>query len=168
MKNRTITTLALCTALALVLSYLESLLPAPGVPGVKLGLANLAVLFALYRLGFKEAAAVSLLRVLLVSLLFGHILSFWYSLAGAALSLAGMALAKRCGCFGVTAVSVTGGVLHNAGQLLAARLLLGETVLAYLPWLIASGTVTGAAIGLAGGLLLRRVEKIRRDNSTSG
>ena len=76
MKNRTITTLALCTALALVLSYLESLLPAPGVPGVKLGLANLAVLFALYRLGFKEAAAVSLLRVLLVSLLFGHILSF--------------------------------------------------------------------------------------------
>ena len=168
MKNRTITTLALCTALALVLSYLESLLPAPGVPGVKLGLANLAVLFALYRLGFREAAVVSLLRVLLVSLLFGHVLSFWYSLSGAVLSLVGMTLVKKTGCFGVTAVSVTGGVLHNAGQLLAARLLLGETVLAYLPWLIVSGTVTGAAIGLAGGVLLRRVETRKDRNSTDG
>lgn len=168
MKSKRIATLATCTALALVLSYLESLLPAPGLPGVKLGLANLAVLFALYRLGAREAAAVSLLRVLLVSLLFGHVLSFWYSLSGAALSLAGMASVKRSGRFGVIAVSVTGGVLHNAGQLLAARLLLGETVLAYLPWLIVSGTVTGAAIGLAGGTLLRRVEKTENESSTSG
>ena len=82
MKTKKITVMAMCIALAMILSYVESQIPSPGIPGVKLGLANLAVIFALYKLGWKEAAGISLLRVLLVSLLFGHVASLMYSAAG--------------------------------------------------------------------------------------
>ena len=83
MKTRKITVLAMAIALAMILSYVESLIPSPGIPGVKMGLANIVVVFCLYRLGWKEAAGVSLLRVFLVSLLFGHAASLMYSAAGA-------------------------------------------------------------------------------------
>ena len=107
MKASKVAQYGLLTALALVLSYLESLVPPLGVPGVKLGLPNLAVVFALYRLGFKDACAISLVRVVLVALLFGNGAALAYSIAGAALSLALMGLLKRTGKFSSVGVSRT-------------------------------------------------------------
>ena len=148
----------MCVALAMILSYVESLLPSLGIPGVKMGLANIVVVFALYKLGRAEAAGISLLRVFLAALLFGHAASLMYSAAGAALSLVGMILLLRTGRFGTVAVSVTGGVLHNLGQILTARLLMGPNVVYYLPVLILSGTVAGVAIGAVAALIVKRVD----------
>ncbi len=158
MKTKKIALLAMCVALSMILSYVESLLPSPGVPGVKLGLANLVVIFALYKLGWREAAGISLLRVFLVSLLFGHAASLMYSAAGAALSLAGMILLKKTDKLSCVAVSVIGGVLHNVGQILMARLLMGPNVVYYLPVLILSGTAAGVAIGVVSALIVKRVD----------
>ncbi len=147
----------MCVALAMILSYVESLIPSPGIPGVKLGLANIVVIFALYKLGWKEAAGISLLRVFLVSLLFGHAASLMYSAAGAALSLAGMILLKRTDKLSCVAVSVIGGVLHNLGQILMAWALMGANVVWYLPVLILSGTIAGVAIGVISAILVKRI-----------
>ena len=149
------------TALAMVLSYLESLLPGVGIPGVKLGLANVAVMFALYRMGFLAAVAVSLVRVVTVSLLFGSIPALAYSLAGAALSLGVMVLLKRSGGFTCVGVSVAGGAAHNVGQILMALIIMGtKSIMWYLPVLLFSGTVSGILIGAAAGILLKRLEKM--------
>ena len=158
MKTKKITLLAMCIALAMILSYVESMIPSPGIPGVKLGLANIVVVFALYKLGCGEAAGISLLRVFLVSLLFGHAASLMYSAAGAVLSLAGMILLKKTDRLSCVAVSVIGGVLHNAGQILMAWLLMGPNVIYYLPVLVLSGTVAGVAIGVVSALIVRRVD----------
>ena len=140
--------MGLLVALSMILSYVESLIPAfVAVPGVKVGLANIVVIFALYTLGPIEALIVSLLRVILSSFLFGSVLSLLYSLSGALLSLGGMILMKKVKIFSTTAVSVTGGVLHNVGQILVACLVLETDVLLYyLPVLILSGVITGAVI----------------------
>ena len=160
-RTRELTLLALLAALAMVLSYLESLLPSVGIPGVKLGLANVAVICALYRLGFGRAVAVSLVRVATVSLLFASFPALAYSAAGAVVSLAVMALIKRGGSFSRLGVSVAGGVSHNLGQVAMAVVLLGtRRVLWLLPVLLLSGTLTGAAIGLASGALLDRWEDV--------
>lgn len=150
---------ALLTSLAMVLSWLESMVPvSAAAPGVKLGLTNLVVIFALYRMGLRAAAAISLARVGLVSMTFGNAYSFAYSLAGAALSLAVMAALKRTGRFSILGVSIAGGAAHNLGQILVAIAVLGTARLAwYLPPLLVSGTAAGAAIGAVGGLLTERV-----------
>lgn len=158
MKTKKITVMAMCIALAMILSYVESQIPSPGIPGVKLGLANLAVIFALYKLGWKEAVGISLLRVLLVSLLFGHVASLMYSAAGAALSLLGMILLRRIPQFSSVAVSVIGGVLHNIGQILMAWALMGPNVVYYLPVLLFSGTIAGVVIGVVAALLIKRIK----------
>lgn len=152
---------ALLTALAMVLSWLESMIPLSGaVPGMKLGLINLVVLYALYRMGGREAAAVSLVRVALAAATFGNAYSFAYSLAGAALSLAVMALLKRTGRFSIVGVSVAGGISHNIGQILVAMAVLETAGLAwYLPGLLVSGTVAGVVIGAAGGVVVDRVKE---------
>ena len=145
------------TALALILSYVESFVPMP-LAGVKLGLANLVAVFILYREGVWRAAGVSMLRVLLSSLLFGSTVSLAYSLAGAALSMAAMALLRLTDRFSPLGVSIAGGVMHNAGQIIVCCLLLDTAaVAAYLPVLIVSGSVAGVAIGALAALLLRRV-----------
>lgn len=151
---------ALLVALAMVLSWLESLITLPGLlPGMKVGLTNLVVVFALYRLSFRDAAAVSLVRVLLVSMTFGNAYSFAYSLAGAVLSLPVMAVLKKLDIFSIVGVSIAGGVCHNAGQLLVAVAVLGTARLGwYLPLLLISGTLAGAVIGTAGGMVVRRVK----------
>ena len=151
---------ALLTALAMVLSWLESLLVFPGLlPGMKVGLANIVVVFALYRMGLREAAVLSLARVLLVSFTFGNAYSFAYSLAGAALSLTVMAGLKKWDRFSLLGVSVAGGVCHNLGQLAVAMAVLGTARLGwYLPVLLASGTAAGAVTGIAGGLAAERVK----------
>ena len=156
---RRLTRMALLTAVALILFTVEAQIPVPvPIPGVKLGLANIVVIFALYKLGWKEAVGISLLRVLLVSLLFGHVASFLYSAAGAVLSLAGMILLKKTEKLSCVAVSVLGGVLHNLGQILMAVALMGRNVVYYLPVLILSGTVAGVAIGAVSALLVHRVD----------
>ena len=157
MKTRRITVMAMCVALAMILSYVESMIPSPGIPGVKLGIANIVVVFALYKLGWKEAAGISLLRVFLVSLLFGHAASLMYSASGALLSLVGMILLKKSDRLGSVAVSVLGGVLHNAGQILMAVVLMGSNVVYYLPVLIVSGTIAGVGIGLVAAILVKRI-----------
>ena len=161
METRKIARMGLLTALALILSYVESLIPAfVAVPGVKMGLANIVVVLALYTLGPGEAAIVSIIRVLLSSLLFGSILSLSYSAAGAIISLLSMIIMMKTKIFGVTSVSVTGGVFHNLGQILVACLVLETDVLLYyLPVLILSGTITGAVIGIASSIVIKRLQK---------
>ena len=157
-KTKRLVLLAMLTAVAMILSYVESLLPSVGIPGVKMGLANIAVIFALFRFGWKEAAALSLVRVVLVSLLFGSVGAMLYSLAGAVLSLAVMALLRRIDRFSTMGVSVAGGVAHNAGQILMAMLILQtKQLLGYLPVLAISGIAGGVLTGLAAALLIRRI-----------
>lgn len=151
------------TAVAMILSYVESLLPSVGIPGVKMGLANIAVIFALFRFGWKAAAALSLVRVVLVSLLFGSVGAMLYSLAGAVLSLAVMALLRRTDRFSTLGVSVAGGVAHNAGQILMAMLILQtRQLLGYLPVLAVAGIGGGILTGLAAALLIRRIPEYEK------
>lgn len=158
MKASKVAQYGLIAALALVLSYLESLVPSLGVPGVKLGLPNIAIVFALYRLGWRDACIISLVRVFLVFLLFGNGAGLAYSLAGAALSLSLMGLLKKTGRFSSVGVSVAGGVAHNAGQILVAMALLETSRLAwYLPVLWVSGTIAGVLVGIVSGGLVERV-----------
>ena len=158
-KTFRITLCALLISLAFLLSYVESLIPAfLIVPGVKLGLANLVVFVALYLLGWKAALRISVVRTILVSFTFGNLFAFVYSLVGGLLSFGGMCLCKKLGC-GKIAVSMIGGVLHNIGQILTAAVLLETSaILSWLPVLFLSGSAAGALIGLAGGLVLIRVE----------
>ena len=160
METRKIARMGLLVALSMILSYVESLIPAfVAVPGVKVRLANIVVIFALYTLGPIEALIVSLLRVILSSVLCGSVLSLLYSLSGALLSLGGMILMKKLKIFSTTVVSVTGGVLHNVGQILVACLVLETDVLLYyLPVLILSGVITGAVIGIIASLVIKRLE----------
>ncbi len=167
MKVRTITLTAVLTTCAMALSYLESLLPAfTAIPGIKLGLANVAVLFALYTLGAPYAAGISLLRVGLMALLFGQVVGWFFSLLGALCSLGVMVVLRRFTPLSPVGVSVAGGVAHNLGQTLAAMVVLGTSaVLYYLPVLLLSGTVAGIAIGILGGILTRRLsERLRHKN----
>ncbi len=159
MKSQQIARYALLTALAMVFSWLESMVPvATAVPGVKLGLTNLVVIFALYRMSLRDAAAISLIRVLLVSMTFGNAYSFAYSFAGAALSLAVMALLKKTGKFSMLGVSVAGGVSHNVGQILVAMTVLETAgLISYLPVLMISGIVAGVCIGVVGAIVTERI-----------
>ena len=152
--------LGLCTALALILAYVEVLLPPllSAVPGIKMGLPNIIIIFLLYRHGPLTAAGVSLVRVLLVALLFGNAMSLAYSVAGALLSLAVMALLRRLDFLSAVGVSVAGGVMHNVGQILMAMLVLGTAELGYYLIVLAiTGTVAGVLIGLCGNLLIHRI-----------
>ena len=160
MSSRRLARYALLTALAMALSWLESLVPLAGVvpPGVKLGLTNLVVIFALYRMSLRDAAVISLIRVVLVAFTFGNSYSFAYSLAGAALSLAVMALLKRSGKFSLLGVSVAGAVSHNIAQVLVAMAVLETSRLAwYLPVLLVSGIAAGVCVGAAGALIVKRI-----------
>lgn len=160
MKTKKITVMALCISIALVLSYIESLIPAfVAVPGVKAGLANIAIVFALYKLGWKEAVTISVIRVLLVSLLFGSLMSLFYSISGAVLSLVGMIILMKTDKFSCIAVSVTGGVLHNIGQIIMASILLETNVLKYyLPFLLFSGIIAGIIIGILAAYMVKRIK----------
>lgn len=163
MKIRKIAFLGLSITLAMILSFVESQIPVfTTIPGMKVGLPNLVMVFLLYRVGWKETVIVSLIRAFLVALLFGNLQSLIFSIAGAVLSLAGMILLKKTGLFSSIAVSVTGGVLHNVGQIIAACLWTGTVQIAYyLPALLVSGVCAGIAIGLIAGFLLKRLENVR-------
>lgn len=153
--------LGLCTAVAMVFAWVESLLPPlmAAVPGIKLGLPNIAIIFILYRFGWREAAAVSFVRIVAVSLLFGNPMTFAYSVAGGFLSLLVMTLLRKMNFLSTVGVSVAGGVMHNVGQILMAMLLLGTAELGYyLIVLAVTGTVSGIFVGLCGSFAVRRVQ----------
>ncbi|MCC8137401.1 MAG: Gx transporter family protein [Clostridiales bacterium] len=158
MKTKT-AYLGMFTALAMILSYVESLFPAfYGIPGVKLGLANSMSLVILYLIGVPGAFCVSLLRVVLSGFLFGNLFSIAYSLAGAIMSLTVMAAMKRTKVFSVAGISMCGGMAHNTGQLLVAMLLVENlNLFYYLPVLLLSGLVTGLVIGMISAEILKRL-----------
>lgn len=160
MAKRTAYT-GLLVAVAFLLSYIESLLPLSlGIPGVKLGLANLAVFAALYITSTKNAFFVSVARIVLVSLTFGNTFSLIYSIAGGMLSLLLMVFCKKSKAFSKVGVSIVGGVSHNIAQIAVAICVLETPELIwYLPALLISGTVAGAIIGLVGALILERFMK---------
>lgn len=146
-------------ALALICSYVEALIPVPvGIPGVKLGLANIVMVCILYQSGEKDAALVSFARVLLAGFFFGSLYSILYSLAGAALSLFVMVLIKKTNALHLISVSAAGGIAHNVGQFLVAALVVENyRILYYLPVLFAVGMATGVLIGVVASNVLRRL-----------
>ena len=160
METRKTVHMGMLVALAMILSFIESQIPAfVAIPGMKIGLANIAIVFALYTLGFRSALAVSLIRVVLSALLFGSAVSALYSLAGALISLAGMALLKKSNLFGVTGTSVFGAVLHNLGQIAVAWLILKTGALVYyLPFLLFSAVAGGVVIGLVAAVVIERTK----------
>ena len=150
------------TALALIFSYVELLIPINfGIPGAKLGLANLVIVIVLYKTDWKEALLLSVLRIILAGFLFGNLFGILYSLAGGILSLAVMTLLKKTGAFSVIGVSMAGGVSHNVGQLIIAMLVVETYAVGYyLPVLLITGLITGTLIGIAGREMLKRIDRI--------
>lgn len=151
--------LGVMTAAAMLLSYVEAILPPvfSVVPGIKMGLPNVVIIFVLYYMGAPAAALVSLVRIILTSLLFGSPISFIYSLAGALLSLAVMLLLKKMNTFSVVGISVTGGIAHNIGQIVTAMLLLETAEIGYyLIVLAVTGTIAGLLVGLLAAFVIDR------------
>ena len=163
MKTKKVAFLGMCIALSMILSFVESQIPPlMAVPGVKVGLPNIVMVFMLYKVGAKETAIVSILRVILVGILFGTPLSMIYSLAGATLSLIGMILLKKTNLFAHVTVSVAGGILHNIGQIATACIVMETAQIAYyLPVLLISGTIAGILIGLTAAMILKRLDKMK-------
>lgn len=158
-KTKNIALLGMFTAVALIFAYVEALLPPvlPAVPGIKMGLPNIVIIFLLYRKGPLAAACVSLIRIFLVSLLFGNVVSMLYSLAGGVLSLLVMIILRHLKFMSEVGVSVGGAVMHNVGQILMAMFLLETSELSYyLVVLTVTGVVSGIIIGLIGNLLIQK------------
>lgn len=149
------------TALAMIFSYIESVIQIPlPVPGIKLGVPNIAIITVLYVVGTKEAVVVNFIRISLTAMLFGNFNSFLFSVAGAALSMLVMIILKKINFFSTVGVSVAGGVMHNLGQIIAAVFIMGSSaIIYYLPVLIIAGTLTGAVIGIVSAAAAERVER---------
>ena len=161
MKNR-VAYFGVFTALALMFSYIETMIPIQfGVPGIKLGFANIMIVIMLYKSSAKEALLLSIVRIMLSGFLFGNLSSILYSIAGGVLSLEIMTLLKKQGGFSVIGVSVAGGVSHNVGQLIVAMLVV-ETyqVGYYFPVLLGAGVLTGLGIGVVSQEVLKRIRNI--------
>ena len=160
MSVRKIAKLAMLTALAMILSYVESLIPVfAAVPGMKLGLTNLVVLVALLYMDAGSAFLINMIRIVLVALTFGNLFALLYSLAGGILSFAVMFLLKKTDKFSAVGISAAGGIAHNAGQITVACIVLDTAyVLGYLPVLIISGIIAGVIIGILCGLVAKRIE----------
>ena len=159
-STKKLTTLALTVSMALILSFIESRIPAfVAVPGIKAGLANIAVIFTLYKIGGREAITVSIIRVFLVSFLFGTPVSLIYSLTGATLSLTVMILLKKLTPLSEITVSTCGAIMHNIGQIAAASFVLATNVVVYyLPFLMVSGVIAGIIVGTVSGMLIKKVK----------
>lgn len=152
---------AMMAALALIFSYIEAIIPFNfGVPGIKLGIANLVILVSLYVLGGRYTLAINVLRILIAGLLFNGFFGAMYSLAGGILSFFVMLLLKKTGLFSPIGVSMAGGVAHNLGQLLvAAAIVENMTLFFYFPVLLFSGMVSGILIGILTYLILIKLPK---------
>ena len=163
MKTKRLVFYALCVSVAMVLSYVESLIPfGIGVPGAKVGLPNIVTVLLLYTVGPLPAAVVSAVRIVLTGFMFGNLFSILYSASGFVLSLLVMSVLKRLDIFGVTGVSAAGGVFHNVGQLIMAACIAGRYVWAYMPVLLVAGVIAGVVIGVAGGMITGRLRTALR------
>jgi heptaprenyl diphosphate synthase len=153
-----ITTLGILASLAMVLSFVETLLPPvyAAVPGIKIGLANIVNVFLLYKFSVKDTAIVTLIRVLIVSMLFSNVMTLAYSIAGAVLSITVMALLKKTNLFSTVGVSIAGGVAHNLGQIIVAIFVTSTIEIGYyMIFLCISGVLSGMLIGIVGALVLK-------------
>lgn len=162
--SKKITVLALFTTLAMILSYIESLIPPvfAATPGIKIGLPNIIIIFILYKFPFIYAATVSFLRVFLVAILFGNTVTLLYSITGAVLSLGIMVILKKINTFSIMGVSIAGAIFHNLGQIIVAIILLKTKEIAfYMIPLVISGVVAGILVGIVGAILLKRFEKTK-------
>ncbi len=160
MKKKT-AYLGVMLALALICSYVEVLIPVPiGIPGIKLGLANIVIVFAMYSMGYKEAFVLSIMRVTISGFMFGNVIAIAYSLAGGMLSLLVMYLLKKTDKLSCISVSIAGGIMHNIGQMMIATFLVDNYyVLYYVPVLMIAGFITGACIGIVAQEVFIRIRK---------
>ncbi len=161
-KSKRLAFFGLMVALAFVFSYLESLIPFNfGIPGIKLGLANLVIVVALYTVPKRDAFFITVIRIVLSGLTFGGLVPMAYSLVGGILSFLVMALMKKSNKFSVVGVSMAGGVVHNAGQIIVAGIVMNTArIIYYFPVLIFAGLATGLLIGLVSNIIIDRVQKV--------
>lgn len=161
MKNK-VAYFGVFIALALIFSYVESLIPIHfAIPGIKLGLANLIVVVALYKMGPKEAFCLSVVRVILAGFLFGNMFSIVYSMAGCSLSVVAMSFLKRMQGFSIMGISIAGGVFHNLGQIIVAIIVVENFSIAYyFPVLMIAGIITGLIIGILANEMLKRLVSV--------
>lgn len=158
-KTRRLAFSAMFAALALIFSYVEILIPIPvPIPGIKLGIANLVILIALYRMGFRYAFSINCVRIVIAGLLFSGVFGMIYSFAGGILSLVVMVLLKRTGLFSMVGVSMAGGVAHNLGQLIAACFIVSNAALmSYFSVLLFTGLMGGILIGMLSYIIEKRL-----------
>ena len=161
MSAKRIAKMSMLVALAIIFSYIEFLVPINlGVPGIKLGLANLVIVIALYTMNTVDVWLISILRILILGFMFGSGMSIIYSIAGAMLSLLVMCIIKRIKGFSIVGVSIAGGVCHNIGQVLVAMMVVETTgILYYMPALLVAGVITGAIIGIISKRVIAVVSK---------
>lgn len=163
-KTHFLSYIGLLTTLALIFSYIESLLPIPiPIPGIKLGLSNIIILFSIYYFDYRYAIIIGLLKVVIQALLFGTPLSFTLSLSGLILSLIIISLLYKQKSFSIVFISIMGGVFHNTGQIIAASVIMGKSILVYYPILIVSGVITGLIVGIITKFILKRINPYRRN-----
>ena len=167
-RSRKIAYIAVLTAVAAITGYLEQLIPVNffGIPGVKLGLANIVSLIALYVFDARYAFIIMVARVILIGAMFGNMYAILFGLAGGTLSILIMTALKRTGLFGIAGISAAGGVSHNIGQLIVAMLTLdGLNLIYYVPLLVVSGTICGFITGIIAGIICDRIIDIRFNES---
>lgn len=162
-NSKKVKNIAMCgvlTTLAMIFSYIDSLILIPiPVPGVRIGISNIAIITVLYIVGVKETIFVNILRIALTSILFGNATSFWFSITGGMLSIVVMILLKKLDIFSPVGVSVAGGVSHNIGQIIAAVIIMEtNAILYYLPVLLITGTVAGIVVGVVAAMVLKRLK----------
>ncbi|MFA9379072.1 MAG: Gx transporter family protein [Lachnotalea sp.] len=159
MKTKNIVYCGVLIAVAMLAGYIEQSLPINiGIPGVKIGFANAVTIVALSVLGKKEAILITLLRIILSAFMFGKLFAMIFSIVGAVLSLVSMLGLKKTGKFSNVGISVSGGVSHNVGQIIAAAILLHtKAIIYYLPVLIIAGVVSGIVIGMISQIIIARV-----------
>lgn len=160
MNTTKISKMGILVSLAMIFTYIEVLFPISiGIPGIKLGLANLVVVTGLYILGPIDVLLISVVRIILMGILFGNGASVMYSLAGGLLSFIIMLIFKKVGRFSVISVSICGGVFHNVGQIAVAGFMLqNSAIITYLPVLIVAGLITGCAIGIVSDRIIRIIK----------
>lgn len=163
-KTKKITLLGIFTCFALVLSYIELLIPPiwSAVPGIKIGLPNIIIVFILYKSSFKDAVRISIIRILITAILFGNAYTLIYSLSGAILSLFIMFILKKTNKFSYIGVSISGAVSHNLGQIIAASILMRtKEIFYYMIVLSCTGIIAGIAVGILAIILLKYFEKLK-------
>lgn len=150
MTTKKLSFLALLLSFAVILGYVEAILPfSVGIPGIKLGLANYAVVLTLYLFSFKDALVITVLRTIIIGLLFGNLVMLIYSTSAAIISIILMSIMRKLNIFSLIGVSAIGGVIHNVTQLIIAFVMFStKALLYYVPFLIIGGLVAGILIGI--------------------